>query len=92
VIIALLVFLMVRVYIKRNETQPPKWMGRLATATPGFFLTVLLVAIPLLILLLMGRRAEGILPKTRQWMNVNSWVVSELVIAFFLVVTISGLG
>jgi threonine/homoserine/homoserine lactone efflux protein len=132
VIIALLVFLMVRVYIKRKETQPPKWMGRLATATPGFsfklgfllflvmptdvitmitvgtylvrqdaplwhafpfiFLTVLLVAIPLLILLLMGRRAEVILPKTRQWMNTNSWVVSELVIAFFLVVTISGLG
>jgi hypothetical protein len=27
-IIALLLFLMVRVYLRRNDTEPPKWMGR----------------------------------------------------------------
>ena len=29
VIIGLLVILMIWVFVKRNETQPPKWMGRL---------------------------------------------------------------
>jgi threonine/homoserine/homoserine lactone efflux protein len=132
VIIALLVVLMVLVFARRKETEPPKWMGKLATANPRFsfrlgfllfllmptdvitmitvgtylarqdaplwqaipflLLTVLLVAIPLLILLLMGNRADVILPGIRDWMNANSWVVSELVLAFFLVVAISGLG
>jgi hypothetical protein len=37
------------------------------------------------VLLAMGRRAETTLPKVRNWMNTNSWVVSEIVIVFFLV-------
>ncbi len=36
VIIALLLLLGVRVYLRRNESEPPKWMGKLATATPWF--------------------------------------------------------
>jgi len=131
-IIALLLVLVVRVYLRRNSTEPPAWMGKLQTATPrlsfkvGFLLfilmptdiitmitvgtslvredrsllealpflltTVLLVAIPLLILLLLGERAQVILPKMRAWMNTNSWIVSEIVIVFFLVVTIVGLA
>ncbi|HJV05197.1 MAG TPA: GAP family protein [Actinomycetota bacterium] len=131
-LIALLLILMVRVFLKRHETEPPKWMGRLGTASPGFsfrlgfllfllmptdiitsatvgtflagsgaplwhalpflLLTTLLVAIPLLILLLMGRRANTILPKAREWMSANSWVVSEIVLVFFLVITLAGLG
>jgi threonine/homoserine/homoserine lactone efflux protein len=131
-IIALLLFLMVRVYLKRNDTEPPKWMGRLQSATPGFafklgfmlfilmptdiitmltvgsylarhdapwwhalpfiFLTLLLVGLPLLMLVLLGRKAETLLPKMRAWMNTNSWVVNEVVIVFFLVMTISGLS
>lgn len=35
-IVALLLFLMVRVFVKRKVTHPPKWMSRLQTATPGF--------------------------------------------------------
>jgi hypothetical protein len=61
-------------------------------AVPFILVTVLLVSIPLLILLAMGRRADVILPKIRDWMSANSWVVSEVVLVFFLVITISGLS
>jgi hypothetical protein len=131
VIIALLLFLVVRVYLRRNATDPPAWMGKLQTATPGFSLklglllyslmptdiitmlsvggylalrdaslweavpfigaTVLLAGIPLVILLLLGARAEVILPKMRNWMTTNAWIVNEIVIVFFLVMSISGL-
>jgi cytochrome c biogenesis protein CcdA len=36
VIIGLLVLLMIRVYVKRNENEPPKWMGRLQRADARF--------------------------------------------------------
>jgi threonine/homoserine/homoserine lactone efflux protein len=36
VILALLVFLALRVFMQRKHTQPPKWMGRLETADPRF--------------------------------------------------------
>jgi len=55
---------------------------------PFIILTVFLVSIPLLILLVAGDRAEVLLPKIRDWMNKNSWIVSEVVIAFFLAITI----
>jgi hypothetical protein len=32
-----------------------------------------------------------VLPKMRNWMQTNSWIVSEIVILFFLVMTITGL-
>ena len=131
VIIALLLLLVVRVYLRRNATEPPAWMGKLQTANPGFSFklglmlyllmptdiitmltvggylanqdaplwhalpfigaTVLIAGIPLLILLLMGDRAEVILPKMRNWMTTNAWVVNEVVIVFFLAISISGL-
>jgi len=131
-VIVLLVVLMVRIFARRKNTDPPKWMGRLQTAdarlsfrlglllflvmptdiitmlTVGAYLarhgdpwwhslpfllaTLLLAGLPLLVLLLLGRRAQVLLPKLRDWMNTNSWVVSEAVIAFFLVLTISGMG
>jgi hypothetical protein len=131
-LIGLLLVLMVRVYLKRKETEPPKWMGKLAKASPKFsfglglglflvmptdvitmitvgtylarhdasllkalpflFLTVLLISIPLLVLLIMGKRADAVLASARGWMNANSWVVSEVVIVFFLAVTIAGIS
>jgi threonine/homoserine/homoserine lactone efflux protein len=131
VIIGLLLVLLVRVYLKRKETTPPGWMGRLQTAKPRFsftlglllFLlmptdiitmitvgthlghhgtpwwytllfvaaTVLLAGLPLIILLLLGQRGGVVLPKMRNWMQTNSWIVSEIVILFFLVMTITGL-
>src|SRR5262245_976397 len=34
IILVLLAFAMVRNYSKRNESEPPKWMGKLQSATP----------------------------------------------------------
>ncbi|MGN6557698.1 MAG: GAP family protein [Solirubrobacterales bacterium] len=130
VLLALLLFAMVRNYLGRKESEPPKWMGRLQDATPrtsfvlgflllGFFpsdlitafsvgaflahngnsywqvlpflgLTLLLLASPALGVALMGRRAQTTLPKVRDWMNDNSWIVSEVVLAFFIVIILSG--
>jgi hypothetical protein len=124
VIIGLLVFLVVWVFLRRNETQPPKWMGKLqhadarfavtigfllyllmptdlvAMATVGAYLarqgepwwhslvfvilTVLIAGLPFIVLLAMGQRAETTLPKIRDWMNANSWIVNEAVLLFFL--------
>ena len=123
-IIGLLVFLVIWVFLRRNESQPPKWMGRLqdanprfavtigfllyllmptdlvATATVGAYiarqgepwwhtlgfvvLTVLIAGLPFIVLLVMGQRAESMLPKIRDWMNANSWIVNEAVLLFFL--------
>jgi hypothetical protein len=130
-ILALLVILAVYVYLRRKVSEPPKWMGKLQTATPRFafrlglllflfmptdlittftvgatlarnseslgwaipfvLLTGFFIAIPLLILLLLGHRADEILPKVREWMSDNSWVVSELVILLFILITLSGM-
>ena len=129
-ILALLVFLAVRVFMQRKKTEPPKWMGRLETADPRFSakiglllyalmptdvvsmatvgaylaregapwvhnlafvaLTVLIAGLPFVLLLLLGRRAETVLPAVRNWMNTNSWIVSEAVILFFLAMAIFG--
>jgi threonine/homoserine/homoserine lactone efflux protein len=58
---------------------------------PFLLVTLLLVGLPLIDLLLLGKRAEMLLPRVRDWMTSNSWVISELVLVFFLALTISGL-
>jgi hypothetical protein len=51
----------------------------------GFvILTVLIAGLPFIALLAMGQRAESVLPKIREWMNANSWIVNEAVLLFFL--------
>lgn len=127
-IAALLLFLVVWVYLKRNESEPPKWMGKLeradarfaakigfllylamptdliSMATVGAYLarhdepwwhslgfivlTVLVAGLPFIALLVMGERSERILPRIRQWMNDNSWIVNEGVLVFFLLMTL----
>jgi threonine/homoserine/homoserine lactone efflux protein len=53
--------------------------------TLGFvILTVLIAGLPFIGLLVMGRRAESTLPRIRNWMNANSWIVNEAVLLFFL--------
>lgn len=129
-IVALLLFAMVYVFRSRNESEPPKWMGKLQDATPrftfvlgflllGFFpsdlvtsisvgshlgnngdpwwnaapfilLVLLLLGLPALAVALLGSRAQSFLPKVRDWMDTNSWIVSEVVIAFFVVIVLSG--
>jgi hypothetical protein len=49
VLVALLAILAVRVYLTRNESEPPKWMGKLQTADPRFAFRlglVLFIAMP----------------------------------------------
>jgi hypothetical protein len=132
VILVLLVAAAIQTYRKREESEPPKWMGKLQAATPGFSfrlgllllgvfptdiltsfavgsylsthdnpwwhllpfvgLTLLLLALPLILLIAFGDRAQAFLPKARDWMNNNSWIVSEIVIALFIVITANSLA
>jgi len=59
-------------------------------ALPFIGLTLLFLAAPALCVALMGRRAQTVLPKIRDWMNVNSWIVSEVVLVFFVAIILSG--
>jgi cytochrome c biogenesis protein CcdA len=131
VIIGLLIVLVVRVFLKRKEEkEPPKWMGRLEHADPrfaarmglllyllmptdvitmatvggylasqgeplwhgiGFLAATLLIAgLPFITLLLLGRRADTLLPSVREWMSDNSWIVNEAVLLFFLAMALFG--
>ncbi|WP_049969343.1 GAP family protein [Haladaptatus cibarius] len=131
IVLVLLLVAMVYVYLNREESEPPKWMGKLEKASPrfsfrlgflllGFFptdiltssavgsylaghnrplsdsipfvlLTLLFLSLPSLTVLAFGHRAEKFLPKARDWMNENSWVVNEVVILFFVGMNISNL-
>jgi membrane protease YdiL (CAAX protease family) len=131
VVLVLLVLAAIRTFLKRKESEPPKWMGKLQAATPGFSfrlgflllgifptdiltsvavgsylkahheqwvdalpfigLTLLFLATPALMVLALGQRAKTLLPKVRDWMNDNSWVVNEVVIVFFIVITATNL-
>jgi hypothetical protein len=58
---------------------------------PFVALTLLLLAVPVIAVGLLGRRAETVLPKIRDWMSEKSWVVSEIVLVFFAAITINSL-
>jgi hypothetical protein len=59
---------------------------------PFVALTLLLLALPALGVVLMGRRADVVLPKIRDWMNEHSWIVSEVVLVIFVVIIINSLA
>jgi Sap, sulfolipid-1-addressing protein len=132
VVLVLLVAAALRTFLKRKEAEPPKWMGKLQTASPRFsfrlgflllgvfptdiltswavgtylaahddpwwhylpfvLLTLLLLGLPTILILLFGQRAQAFLPKVRDWMNTNSWVVSEVVILFFIAIAADSLA
>ena len=56
---------------------------------PFIGLTLLFLAAPSIGVVLLGKRAELVLPKIRDWMNQNAWVVSEVVLLFFAGITIN---
>ena len=58
---------------------------------PFVAVTLLLLGLPALTVAAIGPRAQNALPKIRDWMNQNSWVVSEIVLVFFAVITINSL-
>jgi hypothetical protein len=132
IILALLLFAMVHTFLARKTAEPPKWMGKLQTASPkfafglgfallGFFpsdlvtgisvgvylaaqgdpwwyyvfflaLTLLFLALPALLVLIMGDRAKAFLPKARDWMDEHSWIVNELVLVLFIGIVISSIA
>ncbi len=132
VILLLLLVAAVFVFRGRKTAEPPKWMGKLLTATPKasfklgllllgvfptdiitsfavgsylatngdpwwyclsfVFATLLLAALPVILVLVGGKRAEVFLPKARDWMTANSWIVSEIVIALFIAIEINSLA
>jgi hypothetical protein len=49
-----------------------------------------LLAAPALLVLMLGNRAQTVLPKVREWINTNSWIISEFVIVFFVAIVLSG--
>jgi threonine/homoserine/homoserine lactone efflux protein len=64
----------------------PWWHGLVFVAA-----TVALAGVPLLLLLALGQRGKALLPRARDWMTKNSWIVSEIVIGFFLLMSLKDL-
>jgi hypothetical protein len=56
----------------------------LAAALPFVAATILIAALPVLFYLLFRRRAEVAMPKVRDWMNTNSWLVNIVVYIVFI--------
>jgi hypothetical protein len=130
-VLVLLVAAAIHAYVKREQSQPPKWMGKLQNATPRFSftlgflllgvfptdiltsfavgsylanksdsllqalpfvgLTLLFLATPALLVIALRERGQVLLPKIRDWMNTNSWIVNEIVIGLFIVLTLNSL-
>ena len=59
---------------------------------PFLLLTLFFLALPSLLVVALGERAQTFLPKVRDWMNENSWIVGEAVIGLFIVITIDSLA
>jgi threonine/homoserine/homoserine lactone efflux protein len=65
----------------------PWWHVLLFVAVVALF-----VGAPALLLVFLGERGQRLLPKVRDWMNDNSWIVSEIVIGLFVLLTANGLS
>jgi hypothetical protein len=57
----------------------------LLAALPFIAATVFIAALPVLFYLLFRRRAQRAMPKVREWMNANSWLVNIFVYVIFIV-------
>jgi hypothetical protein len=57
---------------------------------PFIALTALLLSTPAILVELLGSRAQVVLPKIRDWMDSNSWIVSEAVLLLFIVIILTG--
>jgi hypothetical protein len=124
VLVGLLVFLSIKSYVRRETSEPPRWLGALENAKPrtafmaGLLLlsvfpsdlvilvtvginlahhnasllaalpfvaaTIFIAALPMLSYLLFRRRAQRVMPKVRDWMNTNSWLVNIIVYIVFI--------
>jgi hypothetical protein len=56
----------------------------LLAALPFVAATIFIAALPMLAYLLFRRRAQRVMPKVRDWMNTNSWLVNIIVYIVFI--------
>ena len=59
---------------------------------PFVLLTLLLLALPSLLVAILGERARSFLPKVRDWMNSHSWIISEIVLGLFIIIVAAGMS
>src|SRR5215213_5516756 len=129
VLVGLLVLLSIRSYLRRETSEPPRWLGAMQNAKPrtafmaGLLLlsvfpsdfvilvtvgvnlvqnnasllaavpfiaaTIFIAAVPALSYLLFRHRAARAMPKVRDWMNTNSWLVNIIVYVIFIVLILA---
>src|SRR6266571_804586 len=94
-------------WMGKLQTANPKFSFRLGLLLLGLFPTDILTSLAVgsylsshgdpwwqllpFLLLVFGKRGQAFLPKARDWMNTNSWLVSEIVLVFFIAITINSL-
>jgi uncharacterized membrane protein YidH (DUF202 family) len=78
----LVILLTVGVNLAQNNAS-------LLGAVPFVVATILIAALPVLSYLLFRRRAERAMPKVRDWMNKNSWLVNIIVYVVFIVLILA---
>jgi hypothetical protein len=61
----------------------------LLAAAPFVLATILIAALPVLSYLLFHRRAVRVMPKVRDWMNANSWLVNIFVYIIFIILILA---
>ena len=61
----------------------------LLAAVPFIGATIFIAALPVLSYLLFRRRARRVMPKVRDWMNTNSWLVNIIVYVVFIVLILA---
>jgi exosortase/archaeosortase len=66
------------------------WVGMVQAAFTRSA-NAMLLSVPALLVLLLGKRSQVVLPKARDWMNANSWIISKLVLALFIGIEIDSL-
>jgi hypothetical protein len=74
--------LTVGVHLQQNDHS-------LIEAAPFWGLTLLIAALPLLTYLLFRHRAERAMPRVRDWMTTNSWLVNIFVLGLFIFLILS---
>jgi hypothetical protein len=77
----ILILLTVGTNLEHNGNGP-------GDALPFVLATVLIAALPLLGYLLFHRRAQTAMPKVRDWMNANSWLVNIIVCGIFILLIV----
>ena len=61
----------------------------LLAAAPFVVATILIAALPVLSYLVFHRRAVRVMPKVRDWMNANSWLVNIFVYIRFIILILA---